>query len=166
MAICAVALLLGLLLAPAWAETLEGRVVGVADGGIVTVLDAQRKQHRVRLAGIVAPDKRQPYASRSREYLSRWIYRRNVIVEWRKKDRYGRLVGVVFVDGHDVNLEQVRAGYAWWYRDHSREQTPADREVYELAERAARERKLGLWADPKPVPPREWLGTNRENHSR
>ena len=83
-------------------------------------------------------------------------YRRDVIVEWHKKDPYGRLVGVVFVDGHDVNLEQVRAGFAWWYREYAREQTPEDREGYALAEKAARERKFGLWADRNPVPPWEW----------
>ncbi len=138
------------------AATLEGRVVRVADGDTLTVLDAGKKQHRIRLASIDAPEKGQAFGTRSRENLAKWVFRRDVIVEWHKKDRYGRLVGVVFVDGHDVNLEQVRAGFAWWYRDYAREQTPEDREVYELAENAAKERKLGLWADPKPVPPWEW----------
>lgn len=94
------------------AAALEGRVVGVADGDTIAVLDSAKTQHRVRLPGIDAPKKGKAFGTRSRENLSKWVYRRDVIVEWHKKDRYGRLVGVVFVDGHDVNLEQVRAGYA------------------------------------------------------
>lgn len=117
-----IALPLLLALAPAWAATLEGRVVGVADGDTITVLDSAKTQHRVRLAGIDAPEKKQAFGTRSRENLARWVHRRDVIVEWHKRDRYGRLVGVVFVDGHDVNLEQVRAGFAWWYRQYAKEQ--------------------------------------------
>ena len=128
----------------------------MADGDTLTVLDSAKTQHKIRLAGIDAPEKAQPFGDRSKQNLSKWVYRRDVIVEWHKKDRYGRLVGVVLVDGHDVNLEQVRAGFAWWYRDYAREQTPADRKVYETAEHAAKEQKLGLWADPQLVPPWEW----------
>ncbi len=138
------------------AETLHERVVSVADGDTITVLDSSKTQHRIRLAGIDAPERGQPFGTRSRENLAKWVFRRDVIVEWHKKDRYGRLVGVVLVDGDDVNLEQVRAGLAWWYRDYAKEQRPEDREVYELAEKAAREKKRGLWADPKPIAPWEW----------
>jgi endonuclease YncB( thermonuclease family) len=152
----AIALIISLLLGEACAAELAGRVVGIADGDTISVLDSGKTQHRVRLAGIDAPEKGQPFGTRSRENLSKWVHRRDVIVEWHKKDRYGRLVGVVLVDGHDVNLEQVRAGFAWWYRDYAKEQTPKDREVYEMAEKAAKEQYLGLWADPKPVAPWEW----------
>jgi endonuclease YncB( thermonuclease family) len=41
----------------AWAEVLEGRVVSVADGDTITLLDSNRQQHRIRLAGIDAPEK-------------------------------------------------------------------------------------------------------------
>ena len=65
------------------------------------------------------------------------------------------------VDGHDVNLEQVRAGFAWWYREYAKEQAADEREVYELAEKAARETKRGLWAESKPVPPWEWRAARK-----
>ena len=74
------------------AATIEGRVVGVADGDTITILDSTKTQHRVRLAGIDGPEKKQAFGTRSRENLSKWVYRRDVIVEWHKKDRYGRLV--------------------------------------------------------------------------
>jgi endonuclease YncB( thermonuclease family) len=51
----------------------------------------------------------------------------------------------------------------WWFRKYAHEQTPADRVLYENAERKAREERLGLWRDPNPVPPWDW---RRERHGR
>ncbi len=149
------ALLLCLAL-PVAAATIEGRVVGVTDGDTITVLDHQNVQHRIRVASIDAPERKQPYYSRSKEHLSKWIFNRTVVVESTKRDHYKRIIGQVFLDGHDIGLEQVRAGMAWWYRAYSKEQTPEDRELYEKAELAAKERKLGLWRDSAPIPPWEW----------
>jgi micrococcal nuclease len=95
--------------------------------------------------------------------VGKGLYNRQVTVEWNKRDRYGRTVGVVLVDGHDVNLEQVRAGMAWWYRQYAKEQTPSDRQLYELAENDARAAKRGLWADNEPVPPWEWRRSPRSH---
>lgn len=149
-------LILAFVFTAAEATTLTGRVVGVHDGGTITVLDANRQQHKIRLAGIDAPEAKQAYGSRSKQNLSKWVYNRQVVVNWDKRDRYGRTVGVIFVDGHDVNLEQVRAGMAWWYRQYAKEQRPDDRKLYELAENEARADKRGLWMDNDPVPPWEW----------
>lgn len=141
---------------PVAAATLEGRVVGVSDGDTITVLDRENVQHRIRLSAIDAPEKAQPFGNRSKEQLSKWIYNRTVLVEWNKRDRYGRIVGQVFIDGRDAGLEQVRAGMAWWYRDYSKEQTPEDLALYKKTEQAAIEGKLGLWRDAAPIPPWEW----------
>ena len=88
---------------------------------------------------------------------------RSVLVEWNKRDRYGRIVGQVFIDGHDAGLEQVRAGMAWWYREYSKEQSPEDRELYEKMERSAKEQKVGLWRDANPTPPWEWRRNKAKN---
>jgi endonuclease YncB( thermonuclease family) len=156
---------IALLLAPAlaWAATLEGHVIGVPDGDTIRIVNAKHQQLRVRIAGIDAPERGQPFSKRSQENLNKLVRRKLVVVEWHKKDRYGRLVGTVYVRGHDVGLDQVRAGLAWWYREYAKEQPPDEREVYEVAERAAKERKLGLWADPQPMPPWEWRQGGRPN---
>jgi endonuclease YncB( thermonuclease family) len=146
---------------PARAAVLTGRVVAVADGDTITVLDAAKVQHKIRLAGIDAPEKGQPYGSRAKENLSRQVYGRTVTVDWQKTDRYGRVVGIVTSGGHDVNLEQVRAGLAWWYREYAREQTATDRQLYEAAEIDARHAHRGLWQDNRPVPPAEWRRARR-----
>jgi endonuclease YncB( thermonuclease family) len=144
-----------------YAATLEGRVVGVHDGDTITVLDDSRQQHKIRLAGIDAPESKQAYGSRSKQNLSGLVFNRQVTVEWEKHDRYGRTVGVILLDGRDVNLEQVRAGMAWWYRQYAKDQRPGDRRLYEAAENDARGAKRGLWVDPNPVSPWEWRRQSR-----
>ena len=138
------------------ADWLTGRVVGVADGDTITLLDASNKQHKIRLSGIDAPERSQPFGQRSKQSLSDLAYSRSVSVEWSKRDRYRRIVGKVLEGGRDVNLEQVQRGMAWHYKHYQSEQSAADRTRYSEAEVEARAARLGLWADSKPIPPWEW----------
>ncbi len=144
------------------AETLTGKVVAVSDGDTVKVLDADHNQHKIRLIGIDAPEKAQAYGQKSKQHLSDLIFGMDVLVEWHKRDRYQRIVGKIFVAPSncrtcdltvDVSLEQVQAGMAWWFRKYAKEQAPEDRLSYDSAEAEARNREIGLWRDPDPVPP-------------
>lgn len=144
------------------AETITGQVVGVADGDTITVLDADKVQHKIRLAGIDAPEKKQAFGNRSKESLSDLVFDKTVNVETDKRDRYGREIGKVLVNGQDVNLVQVERGMAWFHRQYQREQSPNDRKLYEAAEDAAKAGKRGLWRDTDPVPPWEF----RQNKSK
>jgi endonuclease YncB( thermonuclease family) len=143
------------------AAELKGRVVGVTDGDTIAVLTEERSQERVRLAGIDAPERRQSYGQVSKQNLSDLVFDRNVIVVWDKRDRYGRIVGKPMVGGRDVGLEQVRAGFAWHYKQYQREQSPADRKLYDEAEKSARVRHIGLWQDEEPMPPWDWRKIGR-----
>lgn len=140
----------------AGAATLHGRVVGVADGDTVTVLVAGRTRQVVRLAGIDAPEKAQPYGDRAKRHLSDLVFGAEVAVEYEKRDRYGRIVGKVIRDGQDASLAQIESGLAWHFKRYAAEQSPDDRAVYARAEEAARHAGLGLWAEQTPVPPWEW----------
>lgn len=140
----------------AQAAELHGRVIAVPDGDSIVVLDDRRRQYRVRLAGIDAPENGQRYSDRSRDHLGAMLRRRHVVVMWHKRDSYDRLVGVVYLEGRDINREQIRAGYAWWYRAYAVEQTEEARRDYEQAEIEARLARRGLWADRRPVPPWAW----------
>lgn len=135
------------------AETITGHVVGVADGDTITVLDADKVQHKMRLAGIDAPEKKQAFGNRSKESLSDLVFDKTVNVETEKRDRYGRQIGNALVNGQDVNLVQVERGMAWFYQQYQREQSPNDRRLYEAAEDSAKAAKRGLWRDTDPVPP-------------
>jgi len=165
-------LLLCLLLAatPVLANALIARVVGVSDGDTITVVAATRAQHNIRLAGIDAPEKGQPFGNRSKENLSRLLYGKEARIDWQKKDRYGRLVGTVWVvsaDMHcrdrpdcpktlDAALAQLTVGLAWHYKRYAHEQDSQQRGQYEFAEEEARAKRVGLWRDANPVPPWEW----------
>jgi endonuclease YncB( thermonuclease family) len=135
------------------AEMLSGRVVGVADGDTVTVLDASRQQHKIRLMGIDAPEKKQAFGNKSKQALSDLVFNKQVSVEFSKTDRYGRTIGKILVDGLDANLEQVKKGMAWHYKQYQKEQSSVDRAAYAEAEELAKAEKLGLWFDPSPTPP-------------
>lgn len=165
-ALCNVRLLalLGLLVANlTTAETYVGRVVRVADGDTITVLDQGHTQHKVRLAGIDAPEKRQPFGQASRQHLASLVADRTVTVETTKRDRYRREVGKVVVDGRDVNLVQLDAGMAWHYKKYAYEQPFDDRQAYASAEEAARQARRGLWLDTNPTPPWDYRQQNRRD---
>lgn len=141
---------------PATAETLSGYVVSIADGDTITLLGEGNQQHKIRLAGIDAPEKAQPFGQKSKSNLSAMLFNRDVVAECGKTDRYRRKICKVLVGGTDANLQQIKTGMAWWYRTYAKEQAPQDREDYEIAEFDAKVRRAGLWADKNPVPPWEW----------
>jgi endonuclease YncB( thermonuclease family) len=165
-------LILGVLLqaAPLLADTLSGRVSEVSDGATVTVADNAGVRHKVRLAAIDAPEVRQPWSKESRQHLSDMVLDKSVKVEWRKQDRYGRIVGKLTLLSPpcatcsktlDAGLAQLEAGLAWWDRETRREQTLSDQGYYEYAEFDAKARRIGLWQDPAPMPPWEWRKKNQ-----
>ncbi len=83
---------------PASAESLTGKVVKITDGDTLYVLDANHKQHKIRLAGIDAPERKQAYGLASRKHLASIVAGKQVRVEYQKRDRYGRIVEKVWVN--------------------------------------------------------------------
>lgn len=151
------------------AEILQGRVIGISDGDSVTVLDASSMQVKIRLMGMDAPERKQAFSKQSRQSLAALLFDRQVTVESSKKDKYGRTVGKILMDGLDVNLEQIKAGMAWHYKQYQHEQPDGDRLLYVQAEEEARAARRGLWMEADPVPPWEWRkvvhhGSDREFH--
>lgn len=138
---------------PANAQVIEGKVVGVHDGDTATVLDSKNQQYKIRFGGIDAPELGQDFGNKSKENLSRLIFGKTVKVVTNKTDKYGRTVGTVFLDGKDINLEQVKAGFAWHYKEYQSEQSEADRKIYSESEITAKAAKLGLWAMANPTAP-------------
>jgi endonuclease YncB( thermonuclease family) len=129
------------------ADELRGKVVSIADGDTITVLDIDKKQHTVRLNGIDAPEKKQPFGAKSKARLGELVAGKDVVAEWTGKDNYGRVLGKVQQGPLDVNLQMVKEGLAWHYRKYSKSDKLA------RAEAEAKAGKKGLWADPNPMPP-------------
>jgi endonuclease YncB( thermonuclease family) len=134
---------------------LTGRVVKIADGDTLTVLDGSNVQHRIRLAGIDAPEKGQPFGTKARENLAGKVFKQEVRVEVIDVDRYHREVGRIFLGERFVNMEMVQDGFAWRYSQYDK---PGE---LSAAETEARDHRRGLWTDPNPVPPWKWRREKR-----
>lgn len=151
----ALLLLVGARAGLAWAQaasypfTLTGEVVGVTDGDTIRLLQG-KQQYKIRLNGIDAPELKQAYGKKSKEYLAALVFGKQVDVIVRETDRYGRYVGDLRIAGKSASEELVAVGLAWQYTYYSKDQTLA------ALEKAARAKRLGLWADPSPVPPWEF----------
>ena len=145
-----------LLMAPtAGSAELLGRVVAVQDGDTLTVL-VSHQQIRVRLIEIDAPEREQPFGTRSRQSLADLCVGKNARIAEQGKDRYDRTLGRVSCAGVDANAEQVRRGMAWVFERYAPRNSP----LYAVQAAAASARR-GLWADPQPVAPWIWRRQRR-----
>ena len=140
--------ILALLLAPIFLFGLDGKVVGVTDGDMIKILTSEWQQIKVRLYGIDAPEKKQPYGTVAKRYLSDLIVGKTVQREELGKDRYKRVLGIVYLGDKDVNEILVLNGYAWAFTKYSK--------IYESQEWQARSNALGLWRDKNPIKPEIW----------
>ncbi len=129
---------------------IEGRVVRIADGDTVTVLQ-ENSQYKIRLYGIDTPERKQAFGRAAREELKAMLSTR-VVVEKKAEDRYGRTVGIVYSGGLNINRELVKNGYAWVYRKYCKESFCND---WLAMEKAARDQKKGLWKE-RAIPPWEF----------
>jgi endonuclease YncB( thermonuclease family) len=131
------------LAANAQPQTITGKVVGVSDSDTITVLDDQKRQHKIRLDGIDAPESSQDFGSRAKQSLSDLVFGKTVTVISSKRDRYGRVLGKVTLGGKNINLEQINRGMAWFYRHYAGELSRDDAVAYERAENDAKTSKRG-----------------------
>lgn len=125
----------------------SSNVVSISDGDTITVLLKDKTQQKVRLAEIDCPEKKQAFGNKAKEELGKKIWGKQVDVEWTKKDRYGRVIGKVYLNGRYVNKEMIQEGWAWHYTKYSNSPEMADAQEY------AKKNKIGLWADKNPIPP-------------
>ncbi|WP_233553524.1 thermonuclease family protein [Teichococcus wenyumeiae] len=136
---------------PAFAAELLGQGVGIQDGDTLTLLTPERRQVRVRLYGIDAPESRQPYGTRAQQELSALVFRKQVRVTVEDTDHYGRTVGRIWAGSLDVNAELVRRGAAWVYRQYNRDPMLPPLEAED------RQAKRGLWALPAGEQVQPWV---------
>ncbi|WP_319586767.1 thermonuclease family protein [uncultured Desulfobulbus sp.] len=128
------------------------QVVSVSDGDTITVL-RQGQQVKIRLYGIDTPENGQAFGQKAKEVTSTLIAGRHIDIEKKDTDRYGRIVGLVQVDGQNLNELIIQNGYAWVYLQYCKEQFCSQ---WKQSEAEARHSKRGLWADPDAIPPWEW----------
>ena len=139
------------------------KVQRVVDGDTVHVIDKAGKKFKVRLTGIDAPEKNQPYGLASTYKLTEILINKLVLLKSKPNngkpytiDRYKRVLAKIILDGRDINLSQVLRGYAWHFKRYQKQQSPSDRELYSEAEIDAKKNELGLWEEKNPIAPWKW----------
>lgn len=136
-------------------DELVGQVARVTDGDTFTLRYSGFGEHIIRLHGIDAPEWNQPFGSASSRALSQKISGKTVTVLIEDIDSYGRLVGTVYYEGENINLNMVKEGYAWWYKYYAK-----SNRALKKAESDAREYEIGLWTEANPIPPWDWRRMN------
>ena len=133
-------------------DAFEGRVVGISDGDTISVM-RNGKAQKVRLYGVDAPEKKQPFGERAKQFTSEQTFGQKASVMIIENDRYGRVVGVVIMpyERESLNIQIVRAGLAWHYRQYA----PKDTYLIDAQQEARLDRR-GLWVDKAPVAPWNW----------
>jgi len=137
------------------ASDFQAKVMHIADGDTITVLNAANEQVKIRLNGIDCPEKAQAYGKKAKQFTKNLVGGQAVTIQAHDQDRYGRTIGdVILEDGRNLSQELVRAGYAWWFFKYS------DDEQLGILEVKAKIAKVGLWTDKNPVPP--WIFRHRD----
>jgi micrococcal nuclease len=127
---------------------LVGQVVKIVDGDTYDLLTPDHQVYRIRMNGIDAPEKGQPFWQKAKDWLGQLCYKQNIRVQWYSKDRNGRYIADGYLpDGRSLSLEMIKAGYAWHFKKYSSDTVLSEAEI------KARQNKTGLWADPNPEAP-------------
>lgn len=153
---------------------LMGKVVKVADGDTVTLVDQSGQKHKIRLLGIDAPETKQAHGKASKDWLTRKVLDKRIQVQVVDTDRYQRRVGKLLEQSPDcqqttcpfdidINLQLVEQGHAWWYEAYKNNQPAPDRRTYAQAQQQAQNARLGLWGRPSPMAPWDWRKAQRES---
>jgi endonuclease YncB( thermonuclease family) len=129
-------------------KEITGKISRVIDGDTF-VMETIAGSVKIRLDGIDCPEKKQPYSIESKAFLNRYLNRQCKLTA-KGKDRYGRILAVLWIDGKNINLLMVQEGYAWHFKKYSKDSALAQAEI------KARESRIGLWQDDKPVAPWDW----------
>lgn len=128
----------------------QGKVISVSDGDTITVLNDSKKQIRVRLASIDAPEKNQPFGTQAKKFTSKLIFGKQVLIKNEGSDQYNRVLGTAYLGNQNINKVIVYNGYAWAYRRYIKDTS------YISLEMDAKRHQRGLWSDKNAIEPELW----------
>lgn len=130
-----------------------GRVIDVADGDTITIINQNDEKVKIRLAGIDCPESFQIHGEKAKQFLSSRVAGKRVRIEPDTIDKYGRTVAIVLVNGENLNEQIVAHGHGWVYRKYC---TADHCNGWLKLEETAKIAQVGLWEDKNPQPPWEW----------
>lgn len=131
----------------------DAKVISVSDGDTIHVIN-QSLKIKVRLLGIDTPELKQIYGYKAKDILSEKILNKIVTIRGSSKDRYGRLIGDIFLNNRWINLELIKEGFAWHYKKYSDDIRLSE------AEKEARDNGIGLWSQINPIAPWDYRNDN------
>ncbi|TXE78893.1 nuclease [Campylobacter peloridis] len=131
---------------------IQSKVDKIIDGDTIEVFLNDDKI-KVRLFGIDAPEKDQAYGDLSAKFLSAIILNKEITLNIKDEDKYGRILAIVYLNDKDINQVMVKNGFAWAYEHYS--------DLYINDQNYAQENKKGLWEDINPIKPYIWRKQTR-----
>ncbi len=150
-----ISVLFFILLIPSFLWAWTGDVIGISDGDTITVLK-DKTQFKIRLYGIDCPEKGQAFSNKAKQFTSKMVFKKQVEIKPVTKDRYGRTVAWVYVEGKSLCEELLKAGLAWHYKKYSTDQ------VLSVLEIKARKEKVGLWSDKNAIAPWDYRRSRKK----
>ena len=145
-------ILLLIIITPVYAEQYEATVIKVIDGDTIWI-KKDNNHIKVRLSYIDAPELKQNFGIRSRNFLSNLVLDKMIEVNTNKKDRYNRHLGEIYIHNTKesifVNAKMIKSGNAWVYK------TYANNPYLKNLEDYAKMNKKGLWNEKKIIEP--WI---------
>jgi endonuclease YncB( thermonuclease family) len=141
------------------------RIIELFDGDSFNLKAANGATVRVRIGGIDAPEKKQPYSVKAKESLEALLLSGDITLDPIKRDRFDRWVANVVIEPKaiDVGLAQIERGYAWFFIRYKDDLSESRQRLYAEAEREARRQRIGLWAgisasqrNPELAPEEPW----------
>jgi micrococcal nuclease len=137
-----------------FSQSYSGTIINVIDGDTY-VFQTSEGSFKVRTLGTGAPENQQPYSKESAEFLLKYL-NKDAITKVTGTDRYCRSIGILYVQGKDINLLSIKNGCSWHYKQYSKDQSFADAEII------ARKNRIGLWGLANPTPPWRWRKNKQE----
>ena len=132
-------------------KEISGKVIKIVDGDTYDILLVNNTTKRIRMEGIDAPERGMPFYKVAKDYLGSLCFGQVVRIDQKSTDRYGRTIAKTYAaDGKELGLLMIEAGYAWHFKKYSSDSQLATAEI------AAKNKRLGLWADASPVAPWDW----------
>jgi micrococcal nuclease len=137
-------------------EILFGKPVKVSDGDTFTILTSEKREIKIRLYGIDAPERGQDFGNVAKEYLGQLLKDQVVTIKSKGRDQYGRTIGIAIIGTKNINEELLKAGLVWHFKEYDKNPT------WNLLEVQAREQKKGLWSHARPIPPWEFRKAKKQ----
>lgn len=138
------------------------QLVRVFDGDSMLMRNPEGSVIQVRIAGIDAPEKSQPFADPARDRLAELLQQDGLRVAILKKDVYGRWLASIWITDQDLGLLMIEEGMVWFFRRYQSDLTQEQRQAYDAAEKSAQRAQRGLWQEADPTPPWEFRQQKRQ----